>query len=135
LETFLFHTETIWPSKGNILARLFDLREELKVFLIDKSMNYLHEQLREPKIGMQIAYLVNIFARSNYLNLQVQGSAGSCHGNVKLEGSTNIFVFEDKIHTFVCKINLWIDKPTHTTIPTLRILIDDEHYKCFTEYI
>jgi len=121
-------TKTRWLSKGNKLARLFELREELKVFLI-----YLHEQLCEPKIEMQIAYLADIFAHLNHLNLQLQGS-----GNVKLEGSSNIFVFEDKIRAFVCKINLWIDKTqvkNYSVFPTLRVLIDDEHYKCFTEDI
>jgi len=31
-ETLLFHAETRWLSKGNMLARLFEFREELKVF-------------------------------------------------------------------------------------------------------
>ncbi|XP_025192117.1 protein ZBED8-like [Melanaphis sacchari] len=84
-ETLLFHTETRWLSKGNMLARLFELREELKFFLIDKGMNYLYEQL--------------------------------CSGNVKLEGSANIFV------------------KNYSVFPNLRVLIDDEHYKCFTEDI
>jgi|UniRef100_A0A2S2QN63 hypothetical protein len=90
-ETLLFHTETRWLSKENILARLFDLREELKIFLINKRMNYLHEQLCKLKIEKHIAYLVDIFIHLNHLNLQLLGS-----GKVKLEGSANIFVFEDK---------------------------------------
>lgn len=68
-------------------------------------MSYLHEQLCDLKIEMQIAYLVDIFGHLNQLNLQLQGS-----GNVKLEGSANIFIFEDKLRAFFCKINLWIDK-------------------------
>jgi hypothetical protein len=53
---------------------------------------------------MQIAYVADIFVHLNF-NLQLQGS-----GIVKLEGSANIFVFEDKVRAFVCKINLRIDK-------------------------
>jgi len=84
-----------------MLARLFELQEELKVFLIDKGMNYLNKQLCELKIEMQIIYLVHIFAHLNHLNLQLQGSS-----NVKLEGSANIFVFEDNVRAFICMINL-----------------------------
>jgi hypothetical protein len=73
---------------------------------------------------MQISYVADIFAHLN-LNLQLQGS-----GSVKLEGSANIFVFEDKVRAFFCKINLRIDKTqikNYYAFPTLRILIDDEH--------
>ena len=79
----------IWSSRG------------VEGFLFDKGLNYLHEQRCEPKIEMQIAYLVDIFSHLNHLNLQLQSS-----GNVELEGSANIFVFEDKLRAFVCKINL-----------------------------
>jgi hypothetical protein len=81
---------------------------------------------------MQIAYLEDIFTHLS-LNFQLRGS-----GNVKLEGSASIFVFEDKVRAFVCKINLRIDKTqlkNYSAFPTLRILIDDEHYKYFTEDI
>lgn len=56
-ETLLFHTETRQLSKGNMLACLFEIRKELKVFLIDKNMSYLLEQLCKSKIEMEIAYL------------------------------------------------------------------------------
>lgn len=51
---------------------------------------------------MQLAYLVDIFSHMNNLNLQLQGS-----GNEKLKGVANIFVFEDKLRAFFCKIDLW----------------------------
>ncbi|KAL4143631.1 hypothetical protein QTP88_005943 [Uroleucon formosanum] len=37
-ETLLFHTEVRWLSKGNMLARLFSLKEEVTVFLTEKKM-------------------------------------------------------------------------------------------------
>jgi len=78
-----------------MLARLFELREALKVFLIDKDMKYLLEQRCEPKIEMQVTYFADILDHLNHLNLQMQGS-----GNIKLEGSANVFVFEDKVRGF-----------------------------------
>jgi hypothetical protein len=86
----------------------------------------------EPKIEMQIAYLEDIFAHLN-LNLQLQGS-----GNVKLEGSANIFVFEDKVRDFVCKINLRTNKTQvkiYSAFLHCEFYNNDEHYKCFTEDI
>ncbi|KAL4097691.1 hypothetical protein QTP88_022423 [Uroleucon formosanum] len=37
-ETLLFHTKVRWLSKGNMLARLFSLKEEVTVFLTEKKM-------------------------------------------------------------------------------------------------
>lgn len=39
------------------------------------------------------------------MNLQPQGS-----GNLKLQGMSNIFAYEDKIRAFIAKIELWINK-------------------------
>lgn len=35
-ETLLFHTDVRWLFKGNILLRLYELREEVKIFLTNK---------------------------------------------------------------------------------------------------
>jgi len=56
----------------NMLVRLFELKGELNVFLINKHMNHLLEQHDEPKFGMQVAYHSNIFAHSNQLSLHPQ---------------------------------------------------------------
>ena len=32
----LYHTQVRWLSKGNMLSRIFDLREEVKLFLVAK---------------------------------------------------------------------------------------------------
>lgn len=103
-ETLLFHTEVRWLSKGNMLSRLYELREELQIFLTDKN-NELLDQFCESKFQIQFAYLVDFFAELNKLNLQLQGS-----GNLKLQGTSNIFAYEDKISAFIAKIELWLSK-------------------------
>jgi DNA-binding Xre family transcriptional regulator len=91
-ETLLFHTEVLWLSKGNMLARLFSLKEEVVMFLIEKKNDNLLKCICDHKFEIYLAYLVDIFEHLNKLNLQLKGS-----GNNKLEGSTNIFIFEDKL--------------------------------------
>jgi len=75
---------------------------------------------------MHLAYLVEIFKHLNKLNLHLQGS-----GNHKLEGAGNIFIFEDKLRAFICKINLWVSKVemnNYSTFQTLKSLVDNEKY-------
>ena len=38
---FLYHTQVRWLSKGNMLFRIFELREEVKLFLVAKQKHYL----------------------------------------------------------------------------------------------
>jgi len=87
-ETLLFHTEVRWLLKGNMLGRLYELRAEVEIFLVDKKMNELLKQFTDPTSLMNLAYLVDIFTHLNKLNLQLQGS-----GNKQLEDVANIFIF------------------------------------------
>jgi len=103
-DTLLFHTEIHWLSKGNILKRLYELKEEMKIFLNEKDSELL-EKFCDLKFELQLTYLVDIFEHLNNLNLQFQSS-----GNKTSEFRANIYIFEDKIRAFVCKINLWMNK-------------------------
>ncbi len=99
-----------------MLARIYELREELKVFFIESKIQYFLEQLSKPSLEMQLAYLVDIFGRLNQLNLQLQGS-----GNENLEGASNIFAFGHKLHSFLRKIDLWIGKVEEKTFNRSRL--------------
>ncbi|KAJ8721019.1 hypothetical protein PYW08_006484 [Mythimna loreyi] len=122
-ETLLFHTEVRWLSKGNMLSRLYEIREEVKIFLTNKE-NELLDQFCEPEYIIRFAYLVDFFAQINKLYLQLQGS-----GNLKLQGMSNIFAYEDKIRAFIAKIELWINKVERnnfSAFDTLNQIIDGQ---------
>ena len=77
-----------------MLSRIFELREEVKLFLVAKQK---HDLLAFGGDGFStyLAYLADIFKALNQLNKKLQGSG------------TNIIVHSDAINAFVVKLNLW----------------------------
>ena len=75
---------------------------------------------------MNLAYLVDIFTHLNKLNMQLQGS-----GSKQLENAANIFLFEDKLRVFICKLQLWlrqIEQNNYLAFKTLKALVEDKKY-------
>ena len=67
----LLHAEVRWLSRGRVLTRLYELRDEVKIFLNQKNSN-LAKYLADEEWVAKLAYLSDIFSLINQLNLSLQ---------------------------------------------------------------
>jgi len=64
----LFHSEVRWLSCCEVLMRLYELRNEVKLFLINKKSDLSH-YFHNKKWVVRLAYLCDIFSYINELSL------------------------------------------------------------------
>ena len=69
----LYQTQVRWLSKGNMLSRIFELREEVKLFLVEKQKHDLLLAFGGDGFSTYLAYLADIFEALNQLNKKLQG--------------------------------------------------------------
>ena len=93
-KNLLYYTKVRWLSKGNVLSRVFELRDELKIYLNDTKPE-LAFHFTNAKFIACLAYVVDIFHSLNTLNLKMQGK------------EKNIIQNMDSISAFVEKLANW----------------------------
>ena len=91
--TLIQHTKIRWLSK--VLARFYELREELLIFCSQENLNEFVECLRDDHWCSKLAYLADIFHTLNLLNSGMQGR------------NENILSSTDKIKAFQKKAAIW----------------------------
>ena len=93
-KNLLYYTKVRWLSKGNVLSRVFELRDELKIYLNDTKPE-LAFHFTNAKFIACLAYVVDIFHSLNTLNLKMQRK------------EKNIIQNMDSISAFVEKLANW----------------------------
>uniref|UniRef100_A0A1A8DU23 HAT C-terminal dimerisation domain-containing protein n=1 Tax=Nothobranchius kadleci TaxID=1051664 RepID=A0A1A8DU23_NOTKA len=83
-----------WLSRGNVLRRLFELRDEVCLFLLEHG-SHLAAHLTDPDWLTRLAYLACIFDKLNGLNTSLQVE------------NANIMSLNDKIDAFKRKLDRW----------------------------
>nr|KAF6500005.1 family with sequence similarity 200 member B [Molossus molossus] len=78
----LYHTKVRWLSQGKIPSRVYELRNEIHIFLIKKK-SHLASIFEDDIWVMKLAYLTDIFGILNELSLKLRGKNGDIFQHVE----------------------------------------------------
>ncbi|XP_003801892.1 SCAN domain-containing protein 3 isoform X1 [Otolemur garnettii] len=96
----LLHAEIRWLSQGKVLSRMFEIRNELLVFLQGKKPVW-SQLFKDVNWTARLAYLSDIFSIFNDLNASMQGKNATCFSMAgKIEGQKQkLEVWKNRIST------------------------------------
>ena len=115
-QVLLFYTEVQWLSRGKILTRMAELKDEIAIFLQKYQSNFA-DKLEDEVFILSLSYLADIFSHLNDLNMFMQGMYA------------NHVLCTKKIEAFKKKLALWkhrVEGGSVTNFPILEENLGDK---------
>ncbi|KRZ88533.1 Zinc finger BED domain-containing protein 5 [Trichinella sp. T8] len=117
----LYHTEVRWLSKGNILGRIYELREAVAEFLEQRGRRTMCRAFKSEHFQLSLAYLADVFEALNSLNLKLQGA------------NANDMAHYDIVQSFIAKISFWLKQVERGNLKWFSKLNELFSDKCISE--
>jgi hypothetical protein len=111
----LYYAEVRWPSRVNVLNRVWVFKTVLEIFMVDQK-NILADKFKNPSWIAPLAYLADIFENINILNKELQGK------------NINIISAREIVSAFGLKLQYWRQKAEQNKIASftkLALFLED----------
>lgn len=93
----VYFTNVRWLSRAKCLKRFFDLREEIKSFMMENKMPL--PELNDEEWLLDLCFLVDVTEKINQLNIELQGQ-----DNLITDACYQIEAFQMKLSLFECQL-------------------------------